>query len=88
MISPPLRVHRLIEGIMSDPENRKLYDTDPEKLFDRFAVEPVHRAPVRAASVEALAAIGVHPSMIFKLLIALGRSPAKLGSARYYLDRV
>ena len=88
MSSPPLGVHRLIEGIMSDPENRMLYDTAPDTLFDRFAIEPTHRAPVRAASVEALAAIGVHPSMIFKLLIALGRCPVKLGSARYYLDRV
>ncbi len=88
MIPPSLRVHRLIEGIMSDPENRKLLDADPSALFDRFAIEPAHREHVRAASVEALAAIGVHPSMIFKLLIATGRSPVKMGSARYYLDRV
>jgi hypothetical protein len=88
MSAPPLRVHRLIEAIASSPENRAQFLADPQPLLDRFALEPEHHAVLRVGTVEALRGIGVHPSMMFKFLIATGRAPIKLGSARFYLDRV
>lgn len=88
MSAPPLRVHRFIETIAASPENRAQFLADPAPLFDQFALESEQQAALREGTVEALRKIGVHPSMMFKFLIATGRAPIKFGSARYYLDRV
>jgi hypothetical protein len=88
MSAPPLRVHRFIEKLASSPESRAQFLADPGPLFDQFALEHAQRAALREGTVEALRKIGVHPSMVFKFLIATGRAPIKFGSARYYLDRV
>ena len=88
MSGPPFALHRFIETMASSAENRALFLADPDALLQRFPLEPQQAAALRAGTAEALRNAGVHPSMIFKFLIATGRSPVKLGSARYYLDRV
>lgn len=88
MGAPPLRVHRFIETLASSPDIRAQFLADPGPLFEQFALEGEQQAALREGTVEALRRIGVHPSMMFKFLIATGRAPIKFGSARYYLDRV
>ncbi len=88
MRPPPLAVHRLIERLMADPEARAAFRAAPEPLFEEFAIAADLRPLLVEGSRAALDAIGVHPSMQFKFLIATGRSPVKPSSIRYYLDRV
>ena len=88
MSGPPFDVHRFIEAIASNAETRALFLSDPGALLDRLALEPAEAEALRRGTPEALRGIGVHPGMIFKFLVATGRSPVKLGSARYYLDRL
>jgi hypothetical protein len=57
-------------------------------LFDAFAIAPGIRDALRAATVEAMTRIGVHTSMQFKLLTALGKSPIKPFSIDYYLRQL
>jgi len=88
MPAPPLRVHRFIEQLMADLDLRAAFQREPAAVLERFAIEPELRAALIDGSPALLQAIGVHPSMQFKFLVATGRSPVNQGSIAYYLDRV
>lgn len=83
---PPLRIHRMIDALMADPEARSHFVADPEPMFERFAVAPEDRSALREGTRAALDGLGVHPSMQFKFLMATGRSPVKPSSFRWYLE--
>jgi hypothetical protein len=87
MRPPPQRVHRMIERMMADLPLRATFLAEPDKVMEQFEVEPEFRGALRAGETEALRGMGVHPSMLFKLLLATGRCPVNMGSIGYYLDR-
>jgi hypothetical protein len=87
MKPPPLRVHRMIERMMADLSLRAAYRAEPEKVMEQFEVEPEFRPALRAGETEALRLMGVHPSMLFKLLLATDRCPVNMGKIAFYLDR-
>ncbi len=88
MAAPPLRVHRLIETLPGNPAALARLANEADALFDEFGLSQEERACIREGTRAALDRIGVHPSMQFKFLFATGRSTLKMGSVRYYLDRL
>ena len=88
MARPPHEVHRLIEHLVRNADTRAEFLRDPGPLFDAFGIAPGVRDHLRNATIEAMTNIGVHTSMQFKLLAALGKSPIKPFSIEHYLRRL
>lgn len=84
----PGRAYAMILAMMATPALRARFLDDPDSVMDEFEVEAVYRPGLLEGSSDKLGALGVHPSMQFKFLVATGQSPHAKGTINYYLDRL
>jgi hypothetical protein len=87
MSDAPPGVHALIEHLIAAPEDRALVKSDPDALFDRFAIAAAAREVLRGGSRDELAALGVHGNLVIKWLIWSGRPTMPFFPIAYYFDR-
>ncbi|ACR11501.1 hypothetical protein TERTU_1261 [Teredinibacter turnerae T7901] len=86
-VGSPLAIHRMIEHLISVPEDRALLKSAPEQLFTRFQVPEEHYPALLNSERDALAAIGVHGNYVVKWLIWTGRPTMPFFALSYYFDR-
>lgn len=86
-MSAPTRVHALIEHLVRHPDERTLVKSDPDSLFDRFAIEPAARGTLRQGSRDELSALGIHGNYVIKWLIWSGRPTLPFFAISHFFDR-
>lgn len=87
MAVPPPGVHALIEHLVRAPAERGLVKSDPESLFDRFAINESARAVLRGGSRDDLSRMGVHGNYVIKWLIWSGRPTLPFFAMSHFFDR-
>lgn len=85
--APPAGVHALIEYLVRHPGERTLVKTDPDTLFDLFAIDDGARNLLRSGSRDDLSRMGVHGNYVIKWLIWSGRPTMPFFAMNYYFDR-
>lgn len=84
MSPAPYRVHRLIQDLNRDPRLASMFVSDPEPVFQQYAIAENEKQLLRQGSPQALMRLGVHPNLQMKLLRVLrttgGAGPGPLDS--------
>jgi hypothetical protein len=73
------RVHRLIQDLNRDARLATMFLSDPDRLFEQYALAENERLLLREGTPEALMRLGVHPNLQMKFL-RIRRVPGSAGS--------
>lgn len=87
MIDPSAAVHAMVAHLVRHPEERELVKTDPDALFDRFAISDALRPILRQGSRDEISQAGVHGNYVIKWLIWSGRPTMPFFSINHFFDR-
>lgn len=86
-MATPAGVHELIEYLVRNPDVRGAVKTDPDALFERFAVDPAARDVLRTGTRDEISQLGVHGNYVIKWLIWSGRPTLPFFAISYFFDR-
>ena len=86
-VTAPAGVHAMIEHLVRHPAERGYAKSDPDALFDRFAVDPAAREVLRTGSRDALSGLGMHGNYVIKWLIWSGRPTLPFFAMSHFFDR-
>jgi hypothetical protein len=64
---PRLRSNDLVQDVRWDPELRELLRTAPERVLDRYDLDPAERAAILADDFRRLYEMGLHPYLLGQL---------------------
>jgi hypothetical protein len=68
MSPAPYRVHRLIQDLNRDPRLVVTFESEPETVFEQYAITDAERVLLREGTPRALMELGVHPNLQMKFL--------------------
>jgi 2'-aminobiphenyl-2,3-diol 1,2-dioxygenase small subunit len=86
-MTAPAGVHALIEHLVRHPDERALVKSEPDALFERFAVDEAARDVLRSGSRDELSQLGIHGNYVIKWLIWSGRPTLPFFAMSYFFDR-
>jgi 2'-aminobiphenyl-2,3-diol 1,2-dioxygenase, small subunit len=80
-------VHALIEHLVRNPEDRARVKSEPDTLFERFAVPADERAVLLTGTRDEISRLGVHGNYVIKWLIWSGRPTMPFFAISHFFDR-
>lgn len=75
MMADTYRLNQMIQDLNGDPEAKERHRADPGGTYRKYGVSSGEQALLADCSIEAMAALGIHPNLQMKWIFINAKGP-------------